>query len=181
MPALTEEHIKILGPLINPFERNLEKPPFDIEVLKARGEAHNNAFTYAIHNGIDNGLPTTPEKILTTQERDEYRILEGRKYLEKCYLWVIDEVSIKIMWEKTPNILRGAAIPEKAYVCHTNITGCQKALAGGEMYFCEDGNIYINFSSDRYGYRGTDERKKRVIEVMEYMEYKNIQLIKEYF
>ena len=177
MPALTEEHIKILGPLINPFERSPNKPPFNIEVLRERGEAHNDEFSYAIHDGIDNGRPTTPDLILTVQERDENRILEGGKFLEKCYLWVIDEISIKIMWELTPNVLRGAAIPQKPYVCHTNITGCQKALAGGEMYFCEDGNIYINFSSDRYGYRGTDERKNKVIDAMEFMQYKNIKII----
>src|SRR6185436_18849228 len=99
----------------------------------------------------------------------ENRILEGGKFLEKCYLWIIDAVSIKIMLELTPNVLRGTAIPQKPYVCHTNITGCQKAITGGEMYFCEDGNIYINFSSDRYGYRGADKRKERVIEVMEFM------------
>lgn len=181
MPALTEEHIKILGPLIDPFERSPDKPPFDIEVLKERGEAHNDEFTYAIHNGIENGLPTTPYLELTIEERDKYRILEGRKFKEKCYLWVIDSVSIKIVLENTPNVLRGAAIPKKPFVCHTNITGCQKALTGGELYFCEDGKIYINFASDRYGYRGADERKKRVIEVMEHMEYKNIQILKDYF
>ena len=177
MPALTEEHINILGPLIDPFERSPNKPPFNIDVLKEIGEAHNEEFVYAIHDGINNGRPTTPDLILTVKERDENRILEGGKYLEKCYLWVIDDVSIKIMWELTPNVLRGAAIPQKPYVCHTNITGCQKALTGGEMYFCEDGNIYINFSSDRYGYRGIDQRKNRVIEVMEFMNYSNIQII----
>jgi hypothetical protein len=136
---------------------------------------------YAIHNGIDDGRPTTPDLTLTIKERDEYRILEGGKYLEKCYLWIIDDVSIKIIWEKTPNVLRGAVIEKKPYVCHTNITGCQKAMVGGEMYFCEDGNIYMNFSSDRYGYRGDDNRKKRIVEVMEHMRYKNVMLLKEYF
>ena len=177
MPILTEEHIGILGPPINPFERSPNKPPFDFEKLMEIGEAQNDEFAYAIHDGFNNGRPTTPDLILTIHERDLNRILEGGKYLEKCYLWIIDDVSIKIIWELTPNVLRGAANPNKPYVCHTNITGCGKALTGGEMYFCEDGNIYINFSSDRYGYRGTDERKKRVIEVMEFMKYNNIKII----
>jgi hypothetical protein len=177
MPALTEDHIKILGPLIDPFQRSSNKPPFNIEVLRERGEANSDEFSYAIHDGIDNGRPTTPDLMLTVQERDENRILEGGKFLDKCYLWVIDEVSIKIMWEKTPNVLRGAAFPEKPYVCHTNITGCRQALAGGEMYFCEDGNIYINFSSDRYGYRGRDGRKNSVVDAMEFMNYKNVKII----
>lgn len=180
MPALTEEHIALLGPPVLPFERS-NKPPFDIDDLRSKGEAHNDEFQYAIHNGIDNGLPT-PYLEVTIEERDEKRILEGRKFKEKCYLWVIDTTSVKIILERTPNVLRGAAVrPSKGIVCHTNITACEPALAGGEMYFCEDGNIYINFASDRYGYRGSDERKKRVIEVLEYMQYKNIKILKEFF
>ncbi|HMG14230.1 MAG TPA: hypothetical protein VK590_02215 [Saprospiraceae bacterium] len=180
MPALTKEHIQILGPLIDPFERSREKT-FDLEELKERGEVDNSEFIYAIYDGMDNGLPTNPKLILTIEERDKFKILEGGKYFEKCYLWVIDNVSIKIMLENTPNVLRGSAIPQKPYVCHTNITGCEKAMAGGEMYFCEDGNIYLNFSSDRYGYRGDDKRKTKIVEVMEYMKYKNIILLKEFF
>lgn len=180
MPALIEKHIAVLGPLIEPFERSPKKV-FDFEDLKNKGESHNEEFGYAIHNGIDNGLPSNPTLKLTIQERDEFRILEGGKCLEKCYLWVIDNVSIKIMWEKTPNVLRGESIPTKPYVCHTNITGCQKAFIGGEMYFCEDGNIYVNFLSDRYGRPETDAKKQMVIEAMEHMKYKNVKLLKEYF
>lgn len=180
MPALNEQHIALLGPPVLPFERSLNKV-FDIEDLKSKGEAHNDEFLYAVHDGIENGLPTTPYLEVTVEERDKHRILEGRKFKEKCYLWVIDSVSIKIILERTPNALRGAVIPSKRFVCHTNITACHAVLTGGEMYFCEDGNIYINFASDRYGYRGPDERKKRVIEVMEYMKYKNIKILKDYF
>ena len=178
MPALTDIHIKILGPLISPFERSSEK---SLATHLRKGEGHKDEFLYAIHDGIDNHKPTTPYLELTIEERDTHGILEGRKFIDKCYLWVIDEVSIKIIWEKTMNVLRGEEIPEKPYVCHTNITGCAKAYIGGEMYFCEDGNIYINFSSDRYGRPETLEKKLMVIEVMEYVKYKNVKILKDYY
>jgi hypothetical protein len=178
MPALTQHHIDVLGPLIAPFERSPEKT---LESHLKPGEEHNEEFLYALHIGINNGKPTTPYTELTIEERDTYRILEGGKLLDRCYLWVIDEVSIKIMYEKTPNALRGAELPKKAFVCHTNITGCQKAFIGGEMYFCEDGNIYINFASDRYGRPETEEKKLMAKEVMEFLKYKNVEILKEYY
>lgn len=180
MPALSEKHIQLLGPPVLPFERSDTKT-FDLDDLKSRGEAHNDEFQYAIYNGIDDGRPTTPYLEVTIEEKESERILKGRKFKRKCYLWVIDETSIKIILEKTPNILRGSSISNKNYVCHSNITGCNPALAGGEMYFCEDGNIYMNFASDRYGYRGRDERKQNLISVMEHMLYKNIVLLKDFF
>jgi hypothetical protein len=83
-------------------------------------------------------------------------------------------MSLKIIWEKTPNTLRGAARPDRPYVCHTNITGSQKAYIGGEMYFCQDGNIYVNFSSDRYGVAATETNKQMAIQYMEECGYQNI-------
>ncbi|MCF8451726.1 MAG: hypothetical protein K9G42_00910 [Pedobacter sp.] len=177
MPALTEHHAKILGPLISPFERSSMKA---LKTHLRAGEGHNKEFMYAIHDGIDNHKPTTPYVELSIEERDEHGVLNGIKYFPKCYLWVIDKISLKIMYENTPNILRGEEIPDKPFVCHTNITGCEKAYIGGEMYFCEDGCIYINFISDRYGWPETDEKKLMAIEVMEFHGYKNVKMLKGY-
>lgn len=177
MPALTDHHAKVLGPLISPFERS---PMKNLQKDLKTGESHNDEFIYAIHDGIDNHNPTTPYVELTIEERDTYGILDGKKYFPKCYLWIIDKISLKIMYENTPNALRGGEIPEKPFVCHTNITACEKAYIGGEMYFCEDGNIYINFASDRYGRPETNEKKLMAKEVMEFHGYENVNILKGY-
>jgi len=166
MPALTPEEKKNLGKFINPFERSktktIEKNLFD-------GEKHNDEFTDFIHDGIENNEPPQFVKI-TVDELTEKKILSGSSYAEKCFLWIIDDVSIKIIWEKTSNVRRYP----KQYVCHTNITACGKAYIGGEMYFCEDGNIYVNFMSDRYGWPETDEHKRCAIEYIKKVGYKNV-------
>ncbi|MDC8001139.1 hypothetical protein POV26_08825 [Aequorivita todarodis] len=170
MPALTKQHIEVLGPLIKPFERSSKKP----ELKRIRpGEGHNEEFLPYIHDGINNHKPE-PYYELTIQELEENRIMDGFKLLEKCYLWVIDDVSIKIIWEKTLNVLRGEELPKKMYVCHTNITGCKPAYIGGELHFCENGNIYVNFASDRYGRPETEEKKQMAIQYMKDCGYKNV-------
>lgn len=176
MPAVNETHTKVLGPLIQPFQRSPDKA---LETHLRKGEGHNDEFLKSIHDGIDNNRPE-PYHELTIEELKKYRINEGGKYLEKCYLWVIDEVSIKIIWEKTSNILRGEEIPTKPFVCHTNITGCQPAYIGGELHFCADGNIYVNFSSDRYGRPETLEKRKMAIRYIEEVGYKNIVMTNDF-
>lgn len=170
MPALSEKHIEVLGPLILPFDRSPEK---NIDTDIRVGESHNTEFLDIIHDGIDNHNPD-PFFQLTTQELEENRIMDGGKLLDKCYLWVIDHISIKIIWEKTMNVRRGEEIPQKPYVCHTNITGCAPAYIGGELYFCENGNIYVNFASDRYGRPETEEKKQMAIQYMRDCRYKNV-------
>jgi len=100
--------------------------------------------------------------------------MEGGKLLDKCYLWVIDDVSIKIIWEKTSNVRRGEELPDKPFVCHTNITGCAPAYIGGELYFCADGNMYVNFASDRYGRPETEAKKLMAIQYMRDVGYNPI-------
>lgn len=74
----------------------------------------------------------------------------------------------------TPNILRKKSREDKPYVCHTNITGDGLAYIGGEMYFCKNSNIYINFNSDRFGVVATEEKKVMAIKYIEDCNYKNI-------
>lgn len=166
MPVLSNEHIAVLGPLIDPFERSPNKT---IENNLLEGEAHNDEFLEHIHDGRDNKRPN-PFVELTVSELD--LLLKGTSLREKCFLWVIDHESIKIIYENTRNSLRSSI--GKPYVCHTNITGCSKAFIGGEMYFCENGNIYVNFKSDRYGRPETDDKKRMAIKYMSDAGYKNI-------
>jgi hypothetical protein len=172
MPLLTKSHIIGLEPLIDAFEGNPKKTQ---ETHLLQGEAHNDSFIDLIHNGFNNHLPKQFNKHLyvTEDEIQKYKLLKGNPYPLKCFLWVIDSESIKILWEMTSNILRKEAIPEKPYVCHTNITGNTKAYIGGEMYFCENGDIIVNFNSDRYGVRSTEEQRQMAIKYMNDCKYLN--------
>src|SRR2546422_4465658 len=144
MPSPNAEERNLLGPAIFPFERS-EKPD-DEKVLKD-GEVHRDEFEDYIHDGIENRKPKHSYVELTVTEIEIYIKTDGR-YPEKCFLWVLDEVSIKMIREKTRNVLR-ALKPE--YVCHTNLTGGGKAFVGGELFFGEDGKLYVSPFSDRYG------------------------------
>lgn len=144
MPKLTPEEKALLGPLIDPFGRNTRKP---LEAKKPKdGETDQSAFEHLIHNGENDGEPKQFVR-LTAGELQELKNNSG-KYPEKCFLWVLDEDTIKIIREKNRNTLRTHK-PE--FVCHTNLTGNGQAYLGGEIYFCEDGRIFINTYSDRYG------------------------------
>ena len=174
MPALEIRHQDVLGPLINPFDRS-ERKTLENDLLE--GESHNDEFLDFIHDGIDNCFPK-PFRQVTIQELTEFRILDAGKHLEKCYLWVIDEMSIKIILELTSNEKRRKARPERPYVCHTNITACKQAYIGGELYFCENGKIYINFASDRYGNPESVDKEDMVVAAMAHMGYNNVEIIR---
>lgn len=170
MPRLTEIHIKSLRPLKAPFEGNPRK---SIEKDLLEGEKHNDEFIEFIYDGFENKPPKQYVEI-TLQDLHTNEVHRGGKFLSRCFLWVIDEISIKIIWEKTPNSLRSASRPDKPYVCHTNITGSRSAYIGGEMYFCEDGTIYVNFSSDRYGVAASEENKQMAIQYIIDCGYQNV-------
>lgn len=144
MPALTQDEKNKLGQLILPFERNTKGKTIDKDIKD--GEKHKDEFLPYIHDGIENKKPSFNYVELTKTEVDA--LIENMgKFESKCFLWVLDDTSIKIIRENTPNVLR----THKPCVCHTNITGCNKAYVGGEMFFGNDGKIYINYFSDRYG------------------------------
>ena len=143
MPALSQEEKDSLNPIISPFERSKEQK----ERILRDGETSRGEFEEYIHDAIDNNRPRHNYIELTVEEVQEHIKVRGR-YKEKCFLWVIDETSIKIIREKTRNVLR---THDPECVCHTNLTGGGKAFIGGELFFGEDGYIYINYFSDRYG------------------------------
>ncbi|SRR6266446_4229799 len=143
MPVLTEREKELLAPLISPYE---ESAKTDEQKSPQEGESDRSAFEDLIHDAANNSKPTHRYAELTPEETDQLR-REGR-CPEKCFLWVIDETSIKIIREKTPNPARTL---KQEYVCHTNLTGWGKAFAGGELFFGRAGEVYINPFSDRYG------------------------------
>lgn len=173
MPELSRIHVIGLQPLIEAFEGHPSKTP---KTHLLDGEKHNDEYLEVIYDGKDNQMPTqfSDELLVTDVEIEHYKIDKGNPYPAKSFLWVIDERSVKILWEMTPNSLRGAVRPDRPYVCHTNITGNGKAYIGGEMYFCQNGTILINFSSDRYGVVASEEKKNMAIQYFQDCNYKNI-------
>ena len=143
MAALTQSDRDRLGPLIEPFGRS--KKDGDRRRLRD-GEVERDEFEKSIHDAINNGTP--PAAALVTTEEVETHLKVAGRFKEKAFLWVLDETSIKIIREKTRNVRR---THDPDCVCHTNLTGGSKAYLGGEIFFCEDGFVYVNHFSDRYG------------------------------
>lgn len=144
MPTLTAREKRLIGPLILPYQESSkseeQKQPRD-------GESDRSAFEEFIHDAENDGKPTHRFVELTLREIRTL-IREGR-FPDKCFIWIIDETSIRLIREKTRNPARQP--PKKDTVCHTNLTGWGKARAGGELFFGRDGNVYISHLSDRYG------------------------------
>lgn len=146
MPVPTHEHIEELGPEVLPFERT----KFNRDILK--GE--DILFNQHIYDATDNKLP--PDVIIVDKESITKNPKKGR------YLWVIDKDGLRIVLEAIKN-----PESERGIMCHTNITGGNRAFQGGELWFGEDKKVYINWFSGRYGYPTPDQW----IAVVEYFKY----------
>lgn len=140
--ALTQEQFDTLGPEVLPFDRRIGKGFMGIvkdgKAVLEEGEAI--LFDDFVHNVTVSGLPMSIFRV----EVDD--IVTNSPLLEK-YLWIIDKSGLKIIRESTPN----PKAEKKGVVCHTNITGGQHALQGGELWFGQDNRVYVNNKSGRYG------------------------------
>jgi hypothetical protein len=145
MPIPPETLLQRLGPAVDPFERlntaNQSLPPQKLAI----GES--TLLEDFLYEATDDGSP--PNVVVAGEDR----LLPG-----SCYLWVIKpDGRLFVIFEHTPvNSRRGHA-------CHTNITGGEKALQGGEMWFLGDKRVFVNFKSGRYG-RTTIDQEIAVIE-----------------
>jgi hypothetical protein len=144
MAAPTQEQTIALGPPTTPFGRSSNKT---IAMLQVGAEDIFYTDHMGVYNATNNNYPDDIVRISTLEL--EYVKDPSNEIFEKKYLWVISETGIIIIPERIPNLLR----TPKKWVCHTNLTGATEALQGGELYFCENGNLYINNKSDRYGCR----------------------------
>lgn len=158
MPKPTNEHLENLGDSVLPFQRT----GFKRKVLK--GEDNKDAFLPFIYDATEDGFPTN---VLLAQLDD---IINGKAELQK-YLWIINQNGLFILPEQTIN-----KDAERGVVCHTNITGGEKAIQGGELWFCIDGAIYINNKSGRYGATTLKERQA-ILEYFQYVGYNNVKQI----
>lgn len=127
---LSDEWMQRLGPAVLPFERN--------QFNRAIEEGEDIIFADDILRVVNrNSLtPVTLPVSIVVQDHP----MQGK------YLWIIDEQGLKIMPESTPN-----PYADRKIVCHTNITGGAPALQGGELWFGDDGKVYLNYKSGRYG------------------------------
>ena len=147
MAAPTPEQIQNLGPAIMPFDRSRTKT---IDSLQRGAEDILYTEETGVYNATNNNEPDDIVRI--TVEELEFVKTKPNEIVAKKYLWVIRTNDMRIMPERIPNLKR----TRKQIVCHTNLTGEAEALQGGELYFCENGNLYINNSSDRFGCREED-------------------------
>ena len=114
MAALNQKEKEILGEPIEPFGRNNRGKTIEKDMME--GEGHNEEFLDLIHDGIENKRPENDYVELSSEEVEI--IKTSGRLQEKSFLWVLDEVSIKILRETTPNVLR----THNKIICHTNIT-----------------------------------------------------------
>ena len=155
MPAPTEQHKILLGPSVLAFERR----GFDRDLQE--GEAIH--FVDHLYDATDDGKPENVVEV--NPETIELDPETGR------YLWVIIETGMHIILEATVN-----DASQRKKVCHSNITGGQAALQGGELWFGTDEKVYINYRSGRYGAM-TDEHMQTVVDYFIYVGYEQVIVI----
>ena len=168
MAAPTPQQIQNLGPATMPFGRSKTKT---IDSLQRGAEDILYTEATGVYDATGNNEPADIVRI--TIEELEFVKTKPNEIVAKKYLWVIRQNDMRIIPERIPNLKR----TRKQIVCHTNLTGEAEALQGGELYFCENGNLYINNSSDRFGCREDHELYATHIEaVLQYFRsvYQNV-------
>ena len=156
MNELTDEWKSRLGPAVSPFERT----QFSRRVL----DGEDIIF---IDHIIDAGREDNPASIVRV---DHTLVTNGDPPMDGKYLWIIDESGLKLLAESTPNPFAARKV-----VCHTNITGGEKAYQGGECWFGTDGQVYINNRSGRYGAQTLTQRSA-ILDYFRTMGYTPVQL-----
>lgn len=167
------KHIGSTWELIEPFTRAENKTLADLK----DGEKEYDVCQDYVHIVEWDGDPpgiirlNSEEIELLRKNPKGFRDDNREQYREKCFLWVINESSLIIAREKIRNVKR---THDPDYICHTNLTDCGLAYVAGEVLFGDDGNIYLNNFSDRYGGRQTPldlwEATKTVFKELGYTE-----------
>ena len=81
------------------------------------------------------------------------RDIEERNSDKTKYIWVIRNDSLPMILEKS----KAVEFLESRRATHTNLTGCEKAYCGGEVWFQSGKDIYISGASGRYTPRSSEE------------------------
>ena len=150
------KHIGTTWNLIEPFTRADNKTLDDLK----DGETEFDVCQDYVHIVEWDGEPPMVVK-LSMEEIEHLRAdplgfrANKELYREKCFLWAINADSLIIAREKIRNVKRAH---DPGFICHTNLTNGGLAYVAGEVLFGEDGCLYINYFSDRYGGRNTPDK-----------------------
>jgi hypothetical protein len=178
MAAPTKNEILGFGQLIKPFQRNKRGKTIEKDLKPAHTiNTNESGIGDKIHNAEDDGLPEYPsEKKYVTEDIIPKIIkydIDKSKKKSCCYLWVLNEQGIKILWEGVENLQD----VEDYSVKHTNISGGDTAFHGGELFVHENKKIYINNKSDRYGDSETEQWNAVIVYFKKvYVDYEIIDL-----
>lgn len=142
MPAPSADLIARMGPTVAPFERN---------PLRKVLPGEDKLFTEYVID-ISNG--TIPVGKVLFESKEQILQSSSQANSSTRYLWIIDESGLRIILENLDN-----PYSARRKMVHTNITGGAKALQGGELWFSDEGKVYINNRSGRYGANSLIQRE----------------------
>lgn len=95
--------------------------------------------------------------------------------VRRMYLWVLKDDKIWMIHEAT------AVNSKRGFACHSNITGGDDAIIGGELWFLKTGNgeveVYLNFDSGRFTIRNVDTQYPLVFDLFSCVGYKIEKLV----
>lgn len=149
MATPTPQELQAFGELIKPFHRNRRGKTIEKDLKEVhRINSDESGIGDKIYDAVNDGLPKHPvfKKYVTDEIVTQISLREFANKKEYCFLWVLDQYGIKILWENVENLL-----DVDKEVKHTNITAAGLAYHGGELYLTEDNRIFVNNASDRYG------------------------------
>jgi hypothetical protein len=162
-----DDLIKRLGPEVLPFERDNDptKKPASEEVIDL------SSFAY---DAINDEPPEPRSHHMTVQEIE--KLPKG-----KMYIWLVyfknGELNFRIINDNFENKVGIAKVGGRRNVCHSNISAGEKALQGGECWWCDETKtMYINYKSGRYGAK-TQEQWNAVQDFFKHVGYENVQPI----
>lgn len=155
--------IEQMGPETNPFGR---KP----EVNQTVHNEEKIDFSQMAFNAINDGSPEPKIYI----QLDEVEKLPK----DKMFIWLVylknGEVHFKMIPDSTENPDGKKIVGGRKNVCHTNLSAGEKALQGGECWWCEDSKtMYVNRKSGRYG-AITKPQWDAVLEFFKFVGYQNV-------
>jgi hypothetical protein len=174
-----EDLINRLGPEVLPFERTEpSKKPAEEEVID---------FSQQAYNAIKDDSPTPyshhvmANEIKITGQLDEKQSVGSDSLsipYNKMYIWLIyikdGGLEFRIIPDSMENSEGKKKVGGRPNVCHSNISAGDKALQGGECWWCDETKtMYVNYKSGRYR-AVTMAQWDAVIEFFNYVGYKNV-------
>ncbi|WP_061216275.1 hypothetical protein [Leptospira santarosai] len=156
-----EEWIEKLGPEALPFTRaNQHRTVTEEEKID---------LSFFSFDAINDGSPE-PNLEFIYEEKGSFP--ESKKYIWLIYL-KNGEINFRIIPDSYPN-QAGINNYGRKNVCHTNLSGGELALQGGECWWSESSKtMFVNNQSGRYPSE-TEAQFQAVIEFFKFVGYKNV-------